>query len=472
MAEEAAIAVVWGLELAADAARLVGLRREGDAWRAVAFHQTDRAALASLAPYVNGPLAATIPDDGVLYRAITLPPADPAVLGRIVESQLEIMLPTRADRFAVAWSAEGDAGEGTRILMAVVKKESLDRSASAARAVSPDLDAAVPALAALTTACRMLAPSDDAWVLLNVSPRTTAIAVIHRNHVVNAATFDRGSDAADAPAWPAELTDTYAGLCDAITRAAHPTRIVVAGPVGKQAELVASAMAALHLPAQFIIERVKLEVAQGGEPAEALVAAGAAMSLHEPGHVMSFVTRRAAVPRSRFQITRRAKLAALWCLAAIVALYLADRREASWLGASVDRIREVTGPGGVDERLAVAAFLDKQAGTPLIAYEAMVTNLPQPVIPVSWSYARAGEFRFLGRSPDPAQADAYLKKLAETGLFKSIEIKSLRMEQTRNQWELEIVGVLKQGLPLIREVAKPQAGTAPATLPGGRPGNP
>jgi hypothetical protein len=489
MAESASTGVVWGLELGGSAARLVAVRSDGAAWRVESVHQIEvppqplgvednryTPNFASLAAAVTGPLAVTIPDEEVLYRSLTLPNADPAVLGKMVQGQLEIMLPTRADHFTSAWQRQGDTAGGERILMAAVKNDSLERAAGAVRALAPAADAVIPSIVALAGGyAAFAAANDEPLALIDIGARSATVAVVLGSRIIEVGTLDRepeegrrGDDAFAPPTgeWWSDLGDLYRQLIAKLPASERPSRAVVAGRAARDAGVVAACAAALRIGAGAIGDSVGLATPEGVAADEILTAAGAAMALLRPDRAISFVTRRATAPVRRSAFTRRAGVAALWIAAAVVALYLADRREASWLDASVERIAQAAGPGGIDERLAIAAYLNKQAATPLIAYEAMVTALPPPVLPVSWSYARGGEFRFLGRTPDPAQADAYLKKLSETKLFKSVEIKSLRLDPQRGQWEVEIIGVLRGGIPAPpKDVSQPAASAAAVSAP-------
>ena len=113
----------WGLEFGGSAVRLVRVRRifsgggpdyRAEMFREVPFDERWRqapnaaSAVERMGEQISGPLVACVSDELVLFRTLSLPPADAAALDKMVHSQLEILIPTQTEQFASGYRSFAD----------------------------------------------------------------------------------------------------------------------------------------------------------------------------------------------------------------------------------------------------------------------------------------------------------------------------------------------------------------------------
>ena len=226
---------VWGVEFGGSAVRLVRVSRSGSAYRAERYLESPlperwttvpnaAAAAARLgAKQIEEPLAACVADELVLFRTLSLPDADEGTLAKMVAGQLEVLIPTQAERLVTAYRTGVDPYKGgfKRILACAARRDALAGPIEACRLLgaaakkgsglrarpskAPVIVPSILALAATWTRLCGRAEQDFAErdssgsgpepvLLLDVGARYSGLAVVAGGQVADCGVIGLGGD--------------------------------------------------------------------------------------------------------------------------------------------------------------------------------------------------------------------------------------------------------------------------------------
>ena len=212
----------WGLEFGGSAVRLVRVARTDSGYRADQFVELPlagrwlsapdlAAAAASLrAGKVQEPLAASMPDELTLYRALSLPAVEPAALEMMVRRQVEAFVPGAEDDLFVWGSQSGsetpsspDRSGATdrleaakrRVLVCAARRDTAEKLTKSCALLGDDSAMLVPSAMALARAYREFFPLDGRCVvLLDMAARSTTAVIVHAGGVLECAVMGQGGD--------------------------------------------------------------------------------------------------------------------------------------------------------------------------------------------------------------------------------------------------------------------------------------
>ena len=203
---------VWGLELGGSALRLLRLTRNGrdyhveeffevaleDRWEAPADYAVALAALPHMK--IGDPLVVCGADERILFRSLCLPGARPADLAKMVQSQLEVLIPTQAEHFAAAYANCPHPSEPGRqkVLLYAARREVLSALLDSTKALGVDQAGLIPSILSLPCCWTHLAQdserSDDPILLIDVGARCTSIALLIEKRVAHCSIIDQAGD--------------------------------------------------------------------------------------------------------------------------------------------------------------------------------------------------------------------------------------------------------------------------------------
>ena len=433
------ISVAWGLDTSGAAPCLVRVSRTS---AGLQFEQHPLEALAA-APDAE-PLVVCLGDEFVLHRTLRLPAADDAALAQMVEAQLEVMLPARAHLFAWDWDPALDPAPrtGRRVWLCAARKDAVDQARRNAHArcgrqpsrlapTSMALAAAVPAL---------LADLPARAVVIDVAERGASMLVFHNGELADCVVLDPGPDQ-----WSNQLREAYLAHVRGLAADQRPTACVVLERAAQTDGLEQAAGRALGLVVSPAVTSIRPPgAAQGVElPIAALAAAGAALTLVQPVRptiVLSesaIATDAAATETAPRTSVKRRVLAVVGLVVALLALYVADVYEASWLEAAMARITPVVDKrGGYDRELALGRYLEKAGPAPLDVL-AEISDLISPKVIISkWNYTNTGGVRLGGTAPNTEELHNLLKALAKAKTLANAEIKDQKIKDNKCQFEI------------------------------------
>ena len=362
---------------------------------------------------------------------LNLPQADDAAVAQMVAAQLEVMLPARSHLFTWDWDyAPGPADNaGRRVWLCAARKDAVEAAMRAAEGHTGRRPSrVVPASTALAAAVSaLLADLPERVVVIDAAQRSATVLILHDGQLVDCAVLDPGPDQ-----WSGQLREAYQSLVVDLPATQRPTGCVVlprGAPTAGLEQTVAQALQLDVLPAATDLA-----------PSD-LAAAGAALTLVQPvqpsivlieveAEAQAEAETGADVAPKRRGLRRVAVV--VWLLLAALALYLADRHEATRLEAAVAEVEPaVAARGGFDRELALGRYLEKAGPAPLDVL-AEVSELVSPKVIISkWSHAQASGVRLTGTAPNTEEFHKLLKALAGAKTLDKVEINSLKMEKDK-----------------------------------------
>lgn len=532
--------VVWGLEFGGSAVRLIRVTRvdpdrdpRGEQsplrarYRADGFVEApleDRwasapdlsaAAVSLRTEKLSEPLAACMPDELTLYRALSLPQADAAAVEKMVQRQLEAFVPAgEDDLFVWGWQSAGDplqAGS-QRALLCAARKDLAEQLTGACKSLADDSAVVVPSAMALAKAHAELFPPEEGTVaLLDVAARSSTVVIVRAGSVLACGVIDQGGDhwtdliaeqlavspeeaetrklehlAGKTPhdgqalpgclqrglgQWSQQLREVYQACLEGPPRSDRPVRCVIFGRAGRTPGLPEIVSQTLGLPAQRVAEPAALSLS-GQVPFErAAVAVGAALCrlTEEPeaggqATINLAVGRKAKVPTLRKFSWRWAAVAA-WLVAAVGGLYGLDRYEAAWLKSAAGRIRgSAAGQGGLERQLEIARYLEQSGAPALAILDELCALAPESLILTSWGYNHSGEVTVAGTVSSEKDFHSFLAKLRDSRMLSDLEPRRQKKESGKFQFELVVKAGPGMGPAPPPASTKPSA-PAPATQP-------
>ncbi|MBN1943102.1 MAG: hypothetical protein JW849_07385 [Phycisphaerae bacterium] len=515
--------VAWALEFGGSAVRRIRLTRTADGFRADRYAEAplparwtaapDLASAAGQLPAedVSAPLAACLGNDLVLYRTIRLPQADDATLEKMVRSQLEMLLPTQAEKFTAAWKTLSDPRETDlqRVLLCATRRDALAAISGVCERWRKGGADVTPSLPALANAWTEWFDAAEPVLLMDVGARSTALATICDGRIWRCAVADAGGDAwtehiakslgvscqeaerrklqaaerndpAAAKAleeailaWAGGLPEAYHDCLAEMPPKARPKRCVLFGRASRSAGVAARVSKALNIPADVAPAPATLRLEEGLSFDTIGTLVGAALGeMRDPASMIRLARAKEEKPAGLKQNRRHWAGAVAWLLASVATLYALDLHEASRREEMVHAVyRDTYHQGGLVRQSAVGAFLETGAPAPLDVLERITRAASESIIVTSMSYARSGQVTLQGTLANEKECQDFLQKLTELG---QVELRRARPDNDKFRFEIDLVfrqfaGAGASTRPASQPSTTPPPATAPTTQPAVSP---
>ena len=471
----------WGLEFGGSALRLVRVTRNDAGYRADSFLEVplpDRwensvdlvAAVGQMtSAKVTGPLFACMSDQQILFRTLSLPKAQAPVLERIVQGQLEVLIPTHADRFTGSFLASDDPfnPSAQRVLLCAVRKDALDEILRPCKRLTRQPDGVTPSILALAAlSSRLDSHTKDPIAVLDVAARSTSIALLLNGQITQCAVFDSAADRwteriaetldipysqaeqrkqqlADSPDsdhdvhnclrqalddWADQLRDFYQHCLDQLPQDRRPIRCILFGRAAQTPGLSALISDALSLPVEKPAVPSRLSLDQDMDFSSSAAAIGSAISALETDWP---VVNLAAPPKKARPLGRKLSLwrwagGFVWLLAALLTLYGLDKAEAYKLTTALSDLEATMAEqGGLSRQLALGDYLYSVGPSPLDAMDRITASLPNGIMLAAWSHSSTGQVTIRGTVANEKDFQTMYDKLCE---LASVDFRSGKPE--------------------------------------------
>jgi hypothetical protein len=472
------VAAAWGLELTQTSAELVRLERNGSATLKVQRRDTFPAApfwssgswdpaLVSALEQIpqDQPLAVCFPDRSMLCRGLTLPKTSAAATEKMVQSQANALFSGGDDRLTWTWNGFADPVNPTMqwILLCAAQRsllEQLKRSLPAQRSLEvlvPKIMAVAPAAAAVGSALLVDLSDDSVTLALMIDGKLLRCVVVDRDPEEEKTSSNGDSM---VPAWMRQARQSYQSLLDGIPRERWPKEGVLRAEDQETATKVS-----LTLSTALGIG-LRAESADSGAAAAARLVLDAATT-----RTISFAANtngEQSKPAAAFH-PRRAAIMAAACVVAILMLYAIDSFRASWLTRQLDQLHAVESTSsGIERRLAVDRYLEKNASPALPGLDAMLGAAPPSLSMNSFGLNAAGQFHLSGILSSPNEVDEFVRKLQESKALTNVQLRSARNDQ--NRWAVELTADAAPMAGLLLSTARtPAPAPPPSPVPGAVP---
>jgi len=476
------ISVAWGLELGPAAAHLLRVERQTTGLkieRRPAFDTADFCRTGLLDPQLvaalkqipaGEPLAVCFPDDAMLCRGFSLPAAPRDVMDKMVHAQVDSLLSTGQDRLTTTWRDFPDpVNDAMRwVVFCAVRRDLVDQ-----------LNAALPAG---VTACALLpramaaahasppAAASDSQLLLEINDDAATMGLWIQGHLLRCMVLHRDDSGADST-WLRNSRQTYQSLMEGLPRPRWPKQGLIRGNNGQAAKLSPAVSQSLGIE----LAPWPWTSADGTPDDNASSSCGAVgaarLLLEDAAANTNFAKSQAPATALKPPVKQRLfKLAAI-CAVGLVLLYSIDCYRAWWLDRQVEQVRLAeASSGGIEQRLAVDRYLEREASPALPGLDAILSAAPQSLTMSSFGVSTTGQFHFVGGLQNPGELDAFLKKLQQSPVLNHVELHSGRAQQQGWQLDLTASASPTAGLMIINPPKLPAVAPAasPATQPAKR----
>ncbi len=485
--------VVWGLEFGGSALRLVRVRRNGSDYQADKFLEValdDRwekpadvtAALAEMSSQkLSEALVICGADERVLFRTLRLPEASAGALAKMIQNQLEVLIPTQSEHFASGYSNYPDPSEPgrQRVVLCAVRREVLRGMLESSRQLGREPAGAIPSILALSVCWPQLSQdSQTPLVLLDVGARCTGIALLDGGRVAHCGLIDQGGDhwseriaeelgigyaeaekrklsyaasrssAQDDPQvhdclgpvlddWSRRLREAYRNCLENTSPNRRAGRCIVFGRSARMpglSELISGTLG-LQIAQPDIPKRLTLaEGLDFSRSAPAIGAAFCGMQENWPSLNLAATSKESVQGRKVFSWKWAALLA--WLIAAVISLYVLDIVKAARLSnTNAEAHKKTAKQGGLDQQLAIAKYLERSGPTPLEVLDRISEVLPEKTLLTSWTYSRNGEVTIGGTVPKEKDFWPMLRKLSQLG---QADLKRARPDKKKFRFEIAL----------------------------------
>lgn len=509
---------VWGLELGGSALRLVRLTRNGqeyhveesfevaleDRWEKPADYSAALAALPRL--NITDPLVVCGADERVLFRSLSLPDSRPADLAKMVQSQLEVLIPTQAENFDTAYTNCPHPSEPgrQRVLLYAARREVLSATLKSTQALGVDHAGLIPSILALSCSWTYLTRDgrkpDGPLLLIDVGARCTSIALMTENRVAHCSIIDQAGDhwteqiaehlditpsqaerrklayaTSDSPAqadpqlhdclgplldnWSRHLREAYQTSLENAASASCPDHCIILGRSASLPGLSELIADTLSLQVDQPKPPERLVLAEGIIFQESAAAIGAALcSMQDDWPQLNMATTKESSHTGRALFSWRWAALLGWLLAAVLSLYGLDRLEASRLSETLKDARDQTGQqGGLARQLAIGKFLEKSGPAPLDVLDTISTLLPEKAILTGLKYNRNNRITVGGTVPNQQEFQMLLQKLSKLG---PTDLKTARPDKKEFRFEISLT--LETPRPAAEPTPKTESPESPA----------
>jgi hypothetical protein len=448
----------WGLGLRSGGADLLRLTRGGDGaarverchsydlpelWQAGAAHGELAAALNQIHP--DEPLGICFPDRAVLYRALSLPSARPAVVQRMIEAQVDALLPTGGERLTWTSSASADSlHPGMQSVLLCAARRDLLEQVERLVPQGAAAQALLPRLVAMSYALRHSQPTTAAFqLLIDVCDDSVTMALATGGRVFRCVMLERDSAAKDgankgaAGGWLLQLQPAYQSLVDALPAERLPRQGIVSS-ADDQEDLVATLETVLNVDLRRWSEALQPKLVS----ATALGAYGVAGLLLDGAAASNINFAKVNQPAAAAATVRPRRLLgiAAGCLLGVVVLYGLDCWRGQWLAGEVARLRGIeTASGDLDRRLAINKYLEKHAPPALPMLDALLAAAPTSLQMTSVGVDAGNQLHFTGVLTNPSELDDFLHRLQRSPSLAHVELRSGRADpQQPQRWDVDL----------------------------------
>lgn len=506
----------WAVEFGGSAVRLLRVARSGSGFRAVIRAEVPLDERWETAPDViaavekmnagklDGPLVACVGDELVLYHSVSLPHAEPKALAKMVQGQLEVLIPAEPERFVTAWRSFDDPRKTgfLRVLICAARREALSGPIEACKRLGRGPDAVVPSMAALATAWTQFCDDEGGpVVLLDVAARCTVLGIVEKGHLLECGAIDLGGDhwteriagrlkldhhnaeirkleysadpsgAGDEVAaaveeamsdWSRQLREVYDHCAASIPRKARPDRCILFGRSGRLPTLPSRVAATLDMPVQSPETHRRLSLTDDMDFDVAATPIGAALIAMAPD---SPAVSLVSAPRTKpvRSVKRKCLWAAavVWLLAGVLTLHGLDRANANRLTRARRDLETRIDRQRLARRRAISDYLESFGPTPLSVLARTSRIVPEGTLLSNWKYDRTGQASIGGTVPNEKDFLAMLKELQQLG---KVELKSCQPDKDKFRFNV----LIKVGRTMAPATSKP-SGKADAQKPGKSP---
>ena len=485
--------MVWGLEFGGSALRLVRLRRNGSDYQADKFLEVpldDRwekpadlaAALAQMASQkLTETLVICGADERVLFRTLRLPEASSSALAKMIQAQLEVLIPTQSEHFATGYSNYSDPSEPGRqgVVLCAVRREVLSAMLESSRQLGREPAGAIPSILALGVCWAQLSPdSQTPLLLLDVGARCTGMALLDGPRVVHCGLIDQGGDywseriaeelgigyaeaekrklsyaasrsgAQDDPQvhdclapvlddWSRRLREAYRNCLQKAPRQRQAARCIVFGRSARMPGLSELISGSLGLEVAQPEVPKRLTLAGGLDFSRSAPAIGAALcSMQDdwPSLNLAAVSKDITQPRKVFSWKWAALLG--WVIAAVISLYALDIVKAAKLRDTRAEVHKKTAQqGGLAQQLAIGQHFERSGPTPLEVLDRISEVLPEKTLLTSWNYSRNGDLTIAGIVSNEKDFVPMLQKLRQVG---QVDLKRAKPDKKKFRFEIAL----------------------------------
>ncbi len=518
--------VAWAAEFGGSCIRRVRLERAGATYRAAGFEEVpldnrwaDSADLVAAmrkfsAVSADQPVVHVVCDEFVLFRTLQLPRADRQALDKMVRRQLEVLIPSQADRFASAWHAAGGPKDEPqqRVLLCAARRQTLATMGQAGRHMAARHGRrTVPSMFALAACWGQLAgaASAEPVVLLDVGARSTSLGLFEAGSLRKAVVVDYGGDhwteriaeklkinpaaaeqkklsyfadpssgeevgqvLAEALAeWMQLVREGYEDLVDGIARPSRPKRCILFGRASRTPGLTTQIANALGVEAAIPTFNKALAGPEGAQVDAAAACIGAAVFALEGGMEDFDLTadKTGASAGSHTISWKRAALWAamiVWVLGGLVLLQASSDPDTEGMAKIVSEVsREAKRQGGLGRQLAIGKYLESGAPGPIETLDRISKAAAKSALLSSLQYNRSGDVTIGGTVSNQKEFFAMLKDLAEVG---QVEWKSGRPDKNKFRFDVRLTIARGRKMPASQPADKAKADQSKEKAPAKR----
>ncbi len=421
------------------------------------------------------PVGIGVPDMTTLYRRLALPDADDATTARMVDAQVELIVPGRSADFAAGWrrlTANGAVGVCT------LRRDLLEAITDAVPTLAEGRVSVVANGAALAAARSVLwgEATEAGWVIDIGHDAATLIAVrgtdVLAMSVVDA--MPGPDDPAGTTAWVQQIHETLDAWREEDETDDAAAALVVGMP-DAMAAAVPVLSGGLPLPVRPAALHPALALPEGVAPASVMAcrhAAAAAIGLLDTTVDTIRFPLGGDVDRSRATRRRRHLVAALgWLLLIVVGWYGLDVAGGQRLAslAMGDAAARADQKNQLRDAVAIASLVHQGGPMPLAVLDELSRILPDGFTLSSMNFARGGHLQLKGVAPDPEKWHACLSALTASKAFAHVDpVRQKTVGKQKKKIEFEVIATLSRW----RGAVRPKAEVAEAPPSEGNPSDP
>lgn len=424
-----------GLYGSKDAWRLVKVDREDERFRITGKYTAarlgggdDRAEIESLLNQLPNedrglPIGLVLADGVGLYRRISAPKADDAVIDKIVAAQVETMLPGRAEDVRLGWSR---AGSGDALWVHAVARSEIDEALSI---LPPGTQAAAIISDTMAVARLVLAgnqASRGTRLFLAVGEVRSAFILTADSELKHVSSFDGGYATINdegATDWSQQLSDTRNELLGSVPPDQRPKRCECLAPPSVRQRVIESAEQALDMPIDICRCSGDTSGMDTNDTAQ-MIAASAAAACINPVTPTIRLSAGLESGEQGNRLKRYAVAAAVWLLVALGVLYLSDQYKAG-------RVNDLLSEGALDEQhltqldkqIEVARYLELSGPIPLAIMDEVGQKIEGYMFE-DFSYERGGTVRIGGTRKTADQIGKLTEDLAGMDTLDAVQLQS------------------------------------------------
>ena len=407
---------------------------------------------------------------GVLHR-LDLPPADTATMPKLIEAQLETLIPGQAEHLRWGWQRETEGGP---VLVVAAARRRLEALLDAAALDAEPSTITTPAAAlhqVFTTCCG----EDDRQRLHVVvrQPGRCYLLSYLAGGLVSLDTIDLGSAGGDASSEAIaaivrqHIDATYAETGVDVLQRGYFTLVGEASPTAEEVSAFEKTLELPHRRADGLLRLPGLDRITAAN----LIAVGAALGAARPGHTINLTAGEAMAHGDSVYRPSRSRwiAAAALLLGALVLLYVSDTQRAERLETAVEtsgvEAKDLT---ALNTDLAVARYLET-SGPGFLAILDEFGHHTEGFMVDEIRFERDGTFTMRATAGSAEQVNQLAVKLADMKTLTSVRI---RNQVVKDRDKIEYTLIAEPSPRFFAPFAPPreQSSEAKAAQPGGNLG--